>query len=103
MDLGKISCAGFVFIVLSSRLEAHASSPDSWAELDANSAKACMAASGFRKAKVSASMHFSDVAGYDVRIVSGVYPQKHMKGAQGKMLCLYGRTTKSVEVLELIK
>ena len=103
MDLRKIACAGLILTFAGGALEARASSPDAWAELDAKSAKACIAASGLAKTKISASMHFSDEAGYDVRIVSGIYPQKHMKGATGKMLCLYGRTTKSVEVIELIK
>jgi hypothetical protein len=80
-----------------------ASSDDAWAKLDAQSAKACIAASGFKKATVSASTHFSDAAGYDVRIVNGTYPQKHMKGAAGQMLCLYGRKSKLVEVQELVK
>lgn len=82
---------------------AHASSPDAWAKIDAQSAKACIAASGLAKAKVSASTHFSDATGFDVRVVSGIYPQKHMKGAAGKMLCLYGRKSKLVEVQEQIK
>ena len=94
-----------VAIVFVSTLSPHASasSPDAWATLDADSAKACIAASGLTKASVSASSHFSDAAGYDVRVVSGIYPQKHMKGASGKMLCLYGRKSKLVEVQELVK
>jgi hypothetical protein len=82
---------------------AQASSTEAWAKLDAESAKACIAASGFTKAKVAPSIHFSDDAGYDVRLVSGTYPQKHMKGAAGKMLCLYGRKTKLAEVQELAR
>jgi hypothetical protein len=81
---------------------AQASSPDAWAELDKASAAACIAASGFKEARVEPSVHFSDDIGFDVRVVSGVYPQAHMKGATGKMLCLYGRATKRVEVQELV-
>lgn len=80
---------------------AQASAPVEFAKLDADSAKACIAASAFNKAKVSAPTRFSDTVGFDVRIVSGTYPQKHMKGMTGKMLCLYNRKTKSVEVQEL--
>lgn len=80
---------------------AQASTSDAWAKLDAESAKACISASGLTKAKISAATHFSDTTGFDVRIVSGTYPQKHMKGASGKMMCLYSRKTKSVEVQEL--
>ena len=103
MDLVKFKSLGLIILVSSFAHVAHASSPDAWAKLDADSAKACIAASGLTKASVSASSHFSDAAGYDVRVVSGIYPQKHMKGASGKMLCLYGRKSKLVEVQELLK
>ena len=103
IDFHGLNRAGLVLLVLTIAPLAHASSPDAWAKLDADSAKACIAASGFTKAKVSPSTHFSDAAGYDVRVVSGIYPQKHMKGAAGKMLCLYGRKSKLVEVQELVK
>jgi len=103
MDFVKFAGAGLILLVSGIASLAQASSPDAWAKLDADSAKACIAASGLTKAKVSASTHFSDAAGYDVRVVSGIYPQKHMKGAAGKMLCLYGRKSKRVEVQELVK
>ena len=103
MDFVKFAGAGLILLVSGIASLAQASSPDAWAKLDADSAKACIAASGLTKAKVSTSTHFSDTAGYDVRVVSGIYPQKHMKGAAGKMLCLYGRKSKRVEVQELVK
>ena len=103
IDFHGLNRAVLMLLVLTIAPLAHASSPDAWAQLDAESAKACIAASGFAKAKVSPSTHFSDAAGYDVRMVSGIYPQKHMKGAAGKMLCLYGRKSKLVEVQELVK
>lgn len=94
----------FVFVTLVwAANPIQASSGDAWAALDKASAKACIAASGFLKAKVSAPTRFSDTVGYDFRIVSGTYPQKHMKGAKGQMLCLYARKTKTVEVQELAK
>ena len=103
MDFLKCAGAGLILLVSGSAPLAQASSPDAWAKLNADSAKACITASGFTKAKISTSTHFSDAAGYDVRVVSGIYPQKHMKGASGKMLCLYGRKSKLVEVQELVK
>ena len=103
MDFVNFAGAGLILLVSGFASLAQASSPDAWAKLDADSAKACITASGLTKAKVSASTHFSDAAGYDIRVVSGVYPQKHMKGATGKMLCLYGRKSKLVEVQELLK
>ena len=103
MDLVKFKSLGLIILVSSFAHVAQASSPDAWAKLDADSAKACITASGFTKAKISTSTHFSDAVGYDIRVVSGIYPQKHMKGASGKMLCLYGRKSKLVEVQELVK
>jgi hypothetical protein len=89
--------------LLSAGTSAWASSTDAWEALDKASAKACIAASGFREASVLPSVHFSDVTAYDARVVSGVYPQAHMKGASGKMLCLYNRKTRQVEVQEIAK
>ena len=103
MNFGKYAGVWLALMVLGGAHQAEASSNEAWKKLDAASAKACIAASGFVKATVSASTHFSDTTGYDVRMVSGIYPQKHMKGAAGKMLCLYARKTKSVEVQEFVK
>lgn len=80
---------------------AHASTPEAWQKLDEASAKACIAASGFRDAKAEPSLHFSDELAMDARIVSGVYPQDFMNGALGKMLCLYSRKTERAEVQEI--
>ena len=80
---------------------AHASAPEKWQKLEEASAKACMAASGFRDAKAEPSLHFSDELAMDARIVSGVYPQEFMNGAGGKMLCLYSRKTGRAEVQEI--
>jgi hypothetical protein len=81
--------------------QCHGSSNDAWAELDKQSAKACISASKFLKAKAGPATQFSDKNPYDVRIVSGTYPQKHMKDAKGKVLCLFSRATKKTEVQEL--
>jgi len=80
-----------------------ASSDTAWAALDTASAKACIAATGFKNAKAGAPTRFSDTVGYDARIVTGTYPQAHMKNAPGKMLCLYARKSKTAEVQELAK
>ena len=95
----KLATSIFFIMIMSS--PALASSDAAWAALDKASAKACIAASGFKDAKVSAPTRFSDTVGYDARIVTGTYPQAHMKGAAGKMLCLYARKSKTAEVQEL--
>ena len=96
-----ITCIPFIALLITT--PALASSEDAWAALDKASASACISASGFLKAKVFAPTRFSDAVGYDARFVSGTYPQKHMKGAKGQMLCLYARKAKTVEVQEQAK
>lgn len=78
---------------------AQAATPEGYAALEAKVATACSKASGFDKAYVAKStIRFSDEAGVDARLVGGIYPQPHMKRAQGLMLCLYDRKTGRVEV-----
>jgi hypothetical protein len=91
----------FAAVVMSALPVAHASTPEEWQKLDEASAKACIAASGFRDAKAEPSLHFSDELAFDARIVSGIYPQDFMNGATGKMLCLYSRKTQRAEVQEI--
>ncbi len=78
-----------------------ASPPSSWRILDQKSAKACIAQSGLRAPRVGPVTRFSDRIMMDVRTVEGRYPQKHMKRASAKMLCLYNRTLNRAEVQEL--
>jgi hypothetical protein len=74
---------------------------DNYARLDKAERAACIKASGFLKATVSPKTYgFSDQVGWDIRLVSGTYPQRHMKGARGQMLCAYRRGTGRVEVQE---
>jgi hypothetical protein len=78
-----------------------ASSPAAWRETDRQSEKACIAQSGLRRARVGPATRFSDRILVDARIVSGTYPQRHIKGVKAKMLCLYNRKLKRAEVEEL--
>lgn len=78
---------------------AHGASPESYAALEAKVSTACAKASGFDKVLVSpTTIRFSDQTGVDARLVTGIYPQPHMKRAQGLMLCLYDRRSGRVEV-----
>jgi hypothetical protein len=92
----------FATAVLNALPLAHASTPEEWQKLDEASAKACIAASGFRDAKAEPSLHFSDELAVDARVVSGIYPQQFMNGATGRMLCLYSRKTERAEVQEIL-
>jgi heat shock protein HslJ len=80
-----------------------AATPDSWAKLDKVSEAACIKAANLGGATVGGPMRYSDRVGIDARVVTGNWPQPHMKGAKAKMLCLYNRKTKRVEVQELVE
>ena len=80
---------------------ANAATTRSYAALDRQTSAACIAASGLRAATVGPVVRFSDRFLMDVRTVTGTYPQPHMKGAKGTMLCLYNRRTKRAETQEM--
>ena len=78
-----------------------AASPAAYEELDKTSSLACLNASGFRDAAFApAPLRFSDKMGVDARLITGTYPQAHMKGRQGMVLCLYHRASKQAEVVD---
>ena len=72
---------------------AHASSDDAWAAFNLKVAETCAAASGLKHAHVSEIVGFDDTLGKVATLVSGVYPQKALKGAHGKMLCIFDKAT----------
>lgn len=79
----------------------YAATPDSYAKLDKASEAACIKAANLNGASVGAAIRYSDRTGVDARVVTGTWPQPHMKGAKAKMLCLYNRKTKRVEMQEM--
>jgi hypothetical protein len=81
--------------------QAHASSPDAWANYDKAVLASCTKASGLKDAKpVGNAAQFDDRVGYTALLLQGQYPQKHMKGAQGTKLCLYKKNNKTAYVTE---
>jgi hypothetical protein len=82
-------------------LPAAASTPAAWAKLDREVKRSCIAASEFRRPRVSDLIIFNDAVGQVALIVSGTYPQPHMKGARGTSLCLYDRQTREAVVEEI--
>ena len=78
-----------------------AATPDSYAKLDKASATACAKASGLRGPSVGPAMRYSDNMLIDARVVEGTWPQPHMNNAKARMLCLYHRRSKRVEVQEM--
>ena len=80
--------AGFV------PLSASASTPASWAQLDQNVVRACIAMSGLSRPEVlSRKISYSDVIGIEVRMVRGIE-----KGRMQRKLCAYNRRTGRTEV-----
>ena len=96
--LGLLFCGIFTLTSISPLF---ASTPESWAKLDAASQAACIKASGLTSATAAPPTRYSDKLLIDARIIDGMWPQPHMKGAKASMLCLYNRKTKRVEVQEL--
>ena len=84
-------------------MPAAASSGDAWAEHEAKVAAACFTASGFKDAKAHTKlMMFDDSVGMDALVVEGEYPQEHMKGEKGMMLCLYNKSTDTAVTTEMM-
>ncbi len=82
---------------------AYASSDDAWAEYDAKVTQACVAASGLKDAKPHTGLIlFDDSVGYDAMVIEGEYPQEHMKGQHGAMLCLYNKAEGKAVASELV-
>lgn len=80
---------------------AFSATPDAWAKVDAASSTACLKAANLVGAIAGPPIRYSGKVLIDARVVEGSWPQPHMKGAKAKMLCLYNRKTKRVEVQEL--
>lgn len=79
---------------------AAASSAASYAALDKRSAAACIKAAGLKRSRVGPVVRFPDTMLIDARIVSGIWPQRHMNNAPATMLCLYNRKTGAVDAQE---
>lgn len=80
---------------------AFSATPDAWAKVDAASQAACVNAANLSGAAAGPPVRYSDKLLIDARVIEGTWPQPHMKGAKAKMLCLYNRKTKRVEVQEI--
>ena len=88
-------------LVLIAAAPALASSPAAMARGERDATRACLKASGLRDAaSFGRPLMFSDTVRQTALLIGGRYPQKHMKGAKAKMICLYDRRKHSAEVQE---
>jgi heat shock protein HslJ len=88
-------------VAIAAAAPAFAATPDAWAKVDAASQAACVKAANLSDATAGPPVRYSDKFLIDARVIEGIWPQPHMKGAKARMLCLYNRKNKRVEVQEL--
>jgi hypothetical protein len=79
---------------------ASASTPEAWKQMQRQAERVCIKASALARPRVSNMIVFDDATGVVAMLVTGTYPQAHMKGAAGTNLCLYNRRTKKTAVEE---
>jgi hypothetical protein len=97
----QFSIAAAAAVLVTTALPAFASSPDAWAAFDREVVQACTVKSGLRNAKpASEQILFPEGRREVALLVGGTYPQKHMKGARGTMLCLYDPDSKTAKIAE---
>lgn len=78
-----------------------ASSPDAWISHYEEVEATCLKSSGLREAKsIGDIIGFGDDIGYDALVISGRYPQPHMKNAKSTVLCLFNRSTRVATISE---
>ena len=88
-------CALLVLSTGSGVRLAQASSPAAWSAHDREVASACTQASGLKQAAVTGQpMVFDDSLGMTALVVTGRYPQPHMKNQPTRVLCLFDRKTR---------
>lgn len=91
--LALVTVAGVALAV-----PATASTARSWAQLKVRVVEACRLKSGLKSAKITD--YWPDFETLAAARVIGVYPQKHMKGRRGVLLCLYDKHTGKAETQE---
>ncbi len=79
---------------------ASASTPEAWKLMQRQAERACLKASALARPRVSNMVVFDDATGVAAMLVTGTYPQAHMKGAIGTHLCLYNRKAKKAAIEE---
>lgn len=80
---------------------AHASSPAAWQGYEQQVTRACVAASGLKGARpVGRVIQYDDRVPVSAVVLAGTYPQKHMRNAAGRELCVWDRKAQKAYVSE---
>ena len=78
---------------------AAASPPSAWSAHDRQVATSCSQASGLKNPRVAGEpLVFDDRTGMTALLVTGRYPQPHMKNRSGSVLCLFDRKNRKATV-----
>ena len=93
---------GFLVLALAvGALSVHASTPTAWKDYDQRVTQACVAASGLKDVKpVGGLVQYDDRVPVTALVLAGRYPQKHMKNAPGRELCVWDRKAGKAYVSE---
>ena len=86
----------FAIMMSMPAVAAQASNGTEWAKLNLRVAESCATASKLDHAHVSETVDFDDSLGKVATVVTGIYRQRSMRGATGKMLCIYDKRTQKV-------
>jgi hypothetical protein len=90
--LGRCLRAASLLMAASVAGMAVATSPAAWSAHDSEVAAHCVQASGLKNARAAGlPMVYDDRLGLTALLVSGHYPQAHMKNRPGRVLCLFDR------------
>lgn len=69
-----------------------AATPEAWAAHKKEVVSKCSQASGLKTPKlVGELIEYDDAVGYTAALISGTYPQPHMRNAPGRSLCLFDK------------
>jgi hypothetical protein len=98
--IGERCGAGLATLVLAlGAPTARTSTPEAWSAHAQEVVSACTAASGLNRAHAAGELiEFNDSVGYTAVLIAGHYPQAHMHGASGRVLCLFDKRTRQANI-----
>ena len=95
---GRAGTAVFLAALAGTGL-ASATSPAAWSAHDKAVAQSCLKASSLKQARAAGQpLVFDDRTALTALLISGRYPQPHMKNRTGRELCLFNRKTRRAVV-----